>query len=90
MQFRLSNTSEWHDYTDYVNVFPVMENPRINEEKLLREYIFVTYNEEIAKNISRSLVPTKYFRDLSSIGEQLKRVWWNLVTSHVRSFLLAW
>ena len=74
MQFRLSNTSEWHDYTDYVNVFPVMENPRINEEKLLREYIFVTYNEEIAKNISRSLVPTKYFRDLSSIGEQLKRV----------------
>jgi hypothetical protein len=74
--FRLSNTSEWQKYRDYAKVFPGWKNPRTNEESPLREYIFATYNEEIAKKYKKkpcANVPAKYFRDLSTIREQLKR-----------------
>jgi hypothetical protein len=55
---------------------PGWKDPRINEELTLREYIFATYNEEIAKKYEKkpcANVPAKYFRDLSTIREQLKR-----------------
>jgi hypothetical protein len=76
LRFRLSDTSEWHDYSDYAKVFPGWKDPRINEESPVREYIFATYNEEIAKKYEKKPcpdVPAKYFRDLSTIREQLKR-----------------
>ena len=63
-------------YRDYAKVFPGWKDPRINEELTLREYIFATYNEEIAKKYEKkpcANVPAKYFRDLSTIREQLKR-----------------
>jgi hypothetical protein len=75
-RFRLSETSEWHDYSDYGKVFPGWRVPRINEESPVREYIFAAYNEEIAEKYKKKPcpdVPAKYFRDLSTIREQLKR-----------------
>ncbi len=75
-RFRLSDTSEWQKYTDYAKVFPGWKDPRINEESPVREYIFAKYNEEIAKKYEKKPcpdVPAKYFRDLSTIREQLKR-----------------
>jgi hypothetical protein len=75
-RFRLTDTSEWHDYSDYAKVFPGWKVPRINEESPVREYIFATYNKEIAKFYGKKPcpdVPAKYFRDLSTIREQLKR-----------------
>jgi hypothetical protein len=74
--FRLSKTSEWQKYTDYAKVFPGWKDPRINEESPVREYILATYNEEIAKKYKLqpcSDIPANYFRDLSTIREQLKR-----------------
>ena len=65
-----------YKYRDYDKVFPGWKNPRIHEELPVREYILATYNEDIA--IKYNLKPAKdipasYYRDLSSIKEQLKR-----------------
>ncbi|EFX60993.1 hypothetical protein DAPPUDRAFT_340838 [Daphnia pulex] len=54
----------------------ILESESIREESPLREYIFATYNEEIAKKYEKkpcANVRAKYFRDLSTIREQLKR-----------------
>jgi hypothetical protein len=53
LRFRVSDISQWHDYSDYAKVFPGWKNPRTNEESPLREYIFATYNEEIAKKYEK-------------------------------------
>jgi hypothetical protein len=64
-------------YRDYAKIFPGWRNPRINEELPLREYIFATYNNEIAKKYNKkpsTKIPLSYSsRTLTSIKEQLER-----------------
>jgi hypothetical protein len=70
------NDDKWYYYRDFATVFPGWNNPRINEELPLREYILATYNQDIAKRYHLKPcpnIPLKYFRDLVSIKEQLKR-----------------
>ena len=65
-----------HKYRDFANIFPGWNNPRINEELPLREYIMATYNQDIAKmhNLKPCpYIPASYFRVLTTIKEQLKR-----------------
>jgi hypothetical protein len=65
-----------HKYRDFAKVFPGWNNPRINEELPLREYILATYNRDIARiyNVKPCPdIPARYFRVLTTIKEQLKR-----------------
>ena len=65
-----------YKFRDYAKVFRGWKDPRINDELPLREYILATYNEEIAKKYNLKPaddIPASYFRDLSSIKEQLER-----------------
>ena len=74
--FRPPNDDKWYNYRDFATVFPGWNNPRINEELPLREYILATYNQDIAEMYDLkpcSNIPSKYFRDLVSIKEQLNR-----------------
>ena len=76
VMFRPPNDDKWYNYRDFGTVFPGWNNPRINEELPLREYILATYNQDIAKRYDLKPcpnIPSKYFRDLVSIKEQLKR-----------------
>jgi hypothetical protein len=66
-----------YPYRDYAKVFSGWKDPRINEELPLRQYIFATYNNEIAKKYNKkpsTKIPPSYSsRTLSSIKEQLQR-----------------
>ena len=65
-----------YSFREFSNIFPGWKDPRINEELPLREYVFATYNEDIAKKYDAlpcSEIPHQYFRDLSAIIKQLKR-----------------
>ena len=65
-----------YSFREFSNIFPGWKEPRINEELPLREYVFATYNEDIAKKYDAlpcSEIPHQYFRDLSAIIKQLKR-----------------
>jgi hypothetical protein len=75
--FRTKRTGETvHKFRDFANIFPGWNNPRINEELPLREYIMATYNQDIAKMHNFKPcpdVPARYFRNLTTIKEQLRR-----------------
>ena len=63
-------------FRDFPQIFPGWKVPRINEELPLRQYILATYNEDIAEKYGVkpcSTIPPEYFRDLSTIREQLAR-----------------
>ncbi len=65
-----------YKYVDFAKIFPGWNNPRIKEELPICEYILATYNQDIAKMYDLkpcSKIPAKYFRDLTTIKEQLKR-----------------
>ena len=71
-----STTTVLRKYRDFADVYPGWKVPRINEELPLRQYILATYNEDVAKlyNVKPcSTIPPEYFRDLSTIREQLMR-----------------
>ena len=78
--YKLNETFLYNDkiynFRDFAKVFSGWANPRINEELPLREYIMATYNQDIAKMHNFKPcpdVPARYFRDLTTIKEQLKK-----------------
>jgi hypothetical protein len=69
------NGDELYHFRDFAKVFPGWKEPLINEGLPLREYIFATYNKEIAKvyhKVPCCEIPRNYFRDFWDVEEQLK------------------
>jgi hypothetical protein len=74
--FYIKGDCTLYKYRDYDKVFPEWKNPKLQEELPVREYILATYNEKIAQKYNLKPakdIPASYYRDLSSIKEQLKR-----------------
>ena len=70
------STDVLRKYWDFPEIYPGWKVPRINEELPLRQYILATYNKDIAKKYkvkACAKIPSEYFRNLSTVREQLIR-----------------
>lgn len=68
-------------FKDFETIFPGWKKPKWKESWPLREYIFTTYQEDIAKRYEVKVcreVPSDYKRELSTIRENLEKEIQNL------------